>query len=643
MLEPQVAPYGSWKSPITTDLIVSESISPGQVVLDGQDIYWSETRPSEGGRSLIARRTTDGMVTDVLPPPFNARTRVHEYGGGAFTVNNGEIYFSNFKDRRVYRLVPGSEPEPITMNEQMRYADGEVDRQRNCMICVREDHTMAGREAVNALVTLKLTGDNDGQVLVSGNDFYSSPRLSPDGSRLAWLTWNHPNMPWDGTELWVGEFESEGTLGGTKLVAGGSSESIFQPEWSPEGVLHFISDRTGWWNLYRWREDDVEALCKMDVEFGSPQWLFGMSTYGFVAEDTIMCRYEEQGFSHLALLNTMTGKLHTIETPYSTISNVWVGTGYVVFIGGSTSESTTIVRLDLDTSHLEVLRRSSSVKVDAGYFSTPQAIEFPTEQGLTAHAFFYPPRNQDYIGTADERPPLIVYSHGGPTGFSSNTLDLGIQYWTSRGFAILDVNYGGSTGFGREYRQRLEGQWGIIDVDDCINGARYLVQHGLVDGKRLAIAGGSAGGYTTLAALTFRNIFKAGASYFGLSDLEAFAQDTHKFESRYLSRLVAPYPERRDLYIERSPIRFLDQLSCPVIFFQGLDDKIVLPNQAELMVEALRTKGVPVAYLAFEGEGHGFRLAENIKRALEAELYFYASIFGFESADVMEPVQIDNL
>ncbi len=643
MLEPQVAPHGSWKSPVTTDLIVSESISPGQVVLDGQDIYWSETRPSEGGRSVIARRTTGGMVTDVLPPPFNARTRVHEYGGGAFTVNNGEIYFSNFKDQRVYHLVPGSEPEPITTNEQMRYADGEVDRQRNCMICVREDHTVAGREAVNALVTLKLTGDNDGQVLVSGNDFYSSPRLSPDGSRLAWLTWNHPNMPWDGTELWVGEFESDGTLGGTKLVAGGSSESIFQPEWSPEGVLHFISDRTGWWNLYRWREDDVESLCKMDAEFGSPQWLFGMSTYGFVAEDTIMCRYEEQGFSHLALLNTMTGKLHTIETPYSTISNVWVGTGYVVFIGGSTSESTTIVRLDLDTSRLEDLRRSSSVKVDVGYLSTPQAIEFPTEHGLTAHAFFYPPRNQDYIGPADERPPLIVQSHGGPTGSSFNILDLGTQYWTSRGFAILDVNYGGSTGYGREYRQRLEGQWGLIDVDDCINGARYLVQRELVDGNRLAIVGGSAGGYTALSALTFRNTFKAGASYFGLSDLEAFAQDTHKFESRYLSRLVAPYPERRDLYIERSPIHFLDQLSYPVIFFQGLDDKIVLPNQAELMVEALRTKGVPVAYLAFEGEGHGFRLAENIKRALEAELYFYARVFGFELADVMEPVQIDNL
>ena len=643
MLEPQVAPYGSWKSPITTDLVVSDSISPGQVVPDGQDIYWSEARPSEGGRSIIVRRTPGGQVTDVLPAPFSARTRVHEYGGGAFTVDNGIIYFSNFQDQRVYRLVPGSEPEPLTTNEQMRYADGEIDRRRNCMICVREDHTAAGREAVNTLVTLKLTGDEDGQVLVSGNDFYSSPRLSPDGSRLAWLTWNHPNMPWDGTELWAGEFQPDGTLGGTKLVAGGSSESILQPEWSPDGVLYFVSDRTGWWNLYRWRDDHVESLCEIDAEFGSPQWLFGMSTYGFVAEDTIVCRYVERGFSHLALLNTMTGKIQSIETPYSTISNVWAGTGYVVLIGGSTSKSMTIARLELDTSRLEVLRRSSPVEVDAGYLSTPQAIEFPTEQGLTAHAFFYPPGNQDYVGPAGERPPLIVQSHGGPTGFSSNTLDLTIQYWTSRGFAILDVNYGGSTGYGREYRQRLEGQWGIIDVDDCINGARYLVERGLVDGKRLAIAGGSAGGYTTLAALTFRNTFKAGASYFGLSDLEAFARDTHKFESRYLSRLVAPYPERRDLYIERSPIHFLDRLSCPVIFFQGLDDKIVLPNQAELMVEALRTKGVPVAYLAFEGEGHGFRQAENIKRTLEAELYFYARIFGFEPADVIEPVQIDNL
>ena len=407
--------------------------------------------------------------------------------------------------------------------------------------------------------------------------------------------------------------------------------------------MHFISDRTGWWNLYRWRDGHIESLCKMNAEFGSPQWLFGMSTYGFISESIIICRYIERGVSHLARLDTVTGKLDVIETPYSTISNVWVAPGYAVFIGGSASEPTTLVKLDLDTSRLEVLRRSSSVKVDTGYLSTPQSIEFPTEHGLTAHAFFYPPENKDYIGPAGERPPLIVYSHGGPTGSTSNVLDLATQYWTSRGFAILDVNYGGSTDYGREYRRRLEGRWGIVDVDDCVNGARYLVQCGLVDGNRLAIAGGSAGGYTTLSALTFRDIFKAGASYFGLSDLEAFAQETHKFESRYLSRLVAPYPERRDLYIERSPIHFMDRLSCPLIFFQGLDDKIVLPNQAELIVEALRTKGVPVAYLAFAGEGHGFLRAENIKRTLEAELYFYSRIFGFELADPVEPVQIDNL
>src|SRR5713101_5291499 len=319
MLEPQVAPHGSWKSPVTTDLIVSESISPGQVVLDGQDIYWSETRPSEGGRSVIARRTTDGMVTDVLPPPFNARTRVHEYGGGAFTVNNGEIYFSNFKDQRVYRLAPGSEPEPITTNEQMRYADGEIDRQRNCMICVREDHTVAGQEAVNALVTLKLTGDNDGQVLVSGNDFYSSPRLSPDGSHLAWLTWNHPNMPWDSTELWIGEVGEDGSIIQLQCSVGNSGESIFQREWSPDGVLHFVSDRTGWWNLYRWQDGSIVALHEIEAEFGVPQWAFGYSTYAFTSSHSIMCSYIEHGTAYLGLLDSTTGTLDVIGSPSSRI------------------------------------------------------------------------------------------------------------------------------------------------------------------------------------------------------------------------------------------------------------------------------------------------------------------------------------
>ncbi len=643
MTNPQVAPYGSWKSPITTDLMLSETIAIGQITLDGQDTYWTEIRIAEGGRYVIVRRTPDGQTTDMTPPPFNARTTVHEYGGGNFTVSDGTIYFSNFADQQLYRLVPGSEPQPITSTENMRYADGMIDRERKRMICVREDHSVAGREAVNTLVSLALDGSDAGQVIVSGNDFYSSPRLSPGGSLLAWLTWNHPNMPWDGTELWVGEFQPDGTLGHCERVAGGPGESIFQPEWSPDDVLHFVSDRTGWWNLYRWRDNRIEPLYEMAAEFGQPQWIFGMSTYGFVAKDHIICSYVQQGISHLASLNTVTGKLTAIETPYSTILRLDAAPGRVVFEGGSPTEPESIVELDLNTSGTQVLRRSSLVKVDAGYLSKAQPIEFPTEHGLTAYAFYYPPQNRDCVAPAGERPPLIVHSHGGPTGATFNVFDLDIQYWTSRGFAVLDVNYGGSTGYGREYRRRLEGQWGIVDLDDCVNGARYLVERGIVDANRLAIAGGSAGGYTTLSALTFRDTFKAGASYYGLSDLEAFARDTHKFESRYLERLVGPYPQRRDLYYERSPIHFTDRFSCPVIFFQGLDDKIVLPNQAEVMVEALKKKGLPVAYIAFPGEQHGFRRAENIKRSLESELYFYSRIFGFPLAEPVEPVAIDNL
>ncbi len=639
---PQVAPYGSWKSPITTDLIVSETIGLAQLILDGQNIYWIEMRPSEGGRSVIVQRTPEGRIEDLTPPPFSARTRVHEYGGGDYTVSHGTIYFSNFADQRVYRQLPGSEPQPITPAGSFRYADGVIDRQRNRMVCVREDHTVAGREAVNTLVSLALDG-SDQQILVSGNDFYSSPRLSPDGTRLAWLTWNHPTMPWDGSELWVGEIMTDGSISHAERIAGGTSESIFQPEWSPEGILHFISDRTGWWNLYCWRDGNTIALCKKDAEFGLPQWVFGMSTYTFVGAHHIICSYTEQGTWRLASLDTTTGTLSPIETPFSTIRQVRARAGQVVFIGGSPSEPVSIIQLDLNTSRIEILRRSSQVTVDSGYLSIPQPIEFPTEHALTAYAFFYPPQNHDYVGSPEERPPLLVMSHGGPTASTSSILDLKIQYWTSRGIAVLDVNYGGSTGYGRAYRQRLDDQWGIVDVDDCVNGARYLVDGGMVDGQRLMITGASAGGYTTLCALTFRDTFKAGASYFGLSDLEADLLETHKFESRYSYQLVAPYPEGRDIYYERSPAHFTDRLACPVIFFQGLEDKIVLPNQSELMVEALRAKGLPVAYLAFEGEGHGFRRAENIKRSLEAELYFYSRIFGFPLADPVEPVVIENL
>ncbi|TMA53000.1 MAG: S9 family peptidase [Deltaproteobacteria bacterium] len=642
MATPQAAPYGSWKSPITSELIVSATIGLGQVALDGEDVYWIEMRPTEGGRNVIVRRTPDGRTTDVTPSPFNVRTRAHEYGGGAFVVRDGTIYFAHFADQRLYRQAGDAAPQPLTPAADLRYADGVLDRRRNRTIWVHEDHSVTGREAVNTLVSLDLAG-GDGQVLVSGNDFYSSPRLSPYGSRLAWLTWNHPNMPWDGTELWVGEFRADGSLGHSERVAGGGDESIFQPEWSPDGVLHFVSDRTGWWNLYRWRDGRIEPLCEKAAEFGRPQWVFGMSTYVFVSGGCLIGAYTEQGTWHLARLDTETQKLDLIETPYTEIWDVRAASGRVVFGAGSPTEPASVVQLDLATQQLAVLRRSSTIALDAGYLSIPQAIEFPTEQGRTAHALFYAPRNRDYSAPPGERPPLLVKSHGGPTSAAATTLNLGIQYWTSRGIAVLDVNYGGSTGYGRTYRRRLAGQWGVVDVDDCVNGARFLVERGEVDGKRLAITGGSAGGYTTLCALTFRDFFKAGASYYGISDLEALVQETHKFESRYEESLIGPYPERRDLYRARSPIHFTDRLSCPLIFFQGLEDKIVPPNQAELMVAALRAKGLPVAYVPFAGEQHGFRRAENIKRALDAELYFYSRVFGFALADPVEPVPIENL
>jgi len=643
MADKQTAPYGSWKSPITAGAIAAGSIRLGGIVLDGDDIYWLEMRPAEDGRYVIVKRGADGRTHDVIPPPFSARTRVHEYGGGSFTVDDGMVYFSNFADQRIYRLVPGGEPEPVTPVADYFYADAVVDRHRNRLICVREDHTVTDREAVNELVAINLAGGDAGRSLVSGNDFYSTPRMSPDGSRLVWLTWNHPNMPWDGTELWISDIRTDGSVDRAERVAGGADESVFQPEWSPDSCLHFVSDHTGWWNIYRRHDSKVEPLCEMEAEFGMPQWLFGMRTYSFESAEQIICSYAEQGRWHLARLDIASGDLAPIETPYSDIANVQVMPGYAVFNAGSPAEPASIVRLALDTGEIEVLRRATEVDVATGYISAPEAIEFPTAHGRTAYGFFYPPCNRDYCGPHDELPPLVVKTHGGPTASTSTTFSLGIQFWTSRGIAVVDVNYGGSTGYGRRYRERLNGQWGVVDVEDCSNAARYLVERGLVDARRLAITGGSAGGYTTLCALTFGNVFSAGASHFGVSDPAALAEDTHKFESRYLDRLIGPYPEHRDLYDKRAPIYFTDRLSCPVIFFQGLEDKIVPPNQAEKMVAALKTKGIPVAYVPFEGEQHGFRRAENIRRALDGELYFYSRVFGFKLAEPVEPVHIDNL
>ena len=642
MAEPRIAPYGSWKSPITSERIVAGTIGLEQVALDGKDIYWIETRPLEGGRHVIVRRTPDGATRDVTPPGYNARTRVHEYGGGAYAVRNGVVVFSNFADQRLYRQEPDGEPKPVSPAGEVRYADGRITADGH-LLCVREDHSAAGREAVNAVVRLALDGGAETRVLASGRDFYAAPRLSPDGPRLAWLAWDHPNMPWDGTELWLGELRPDGTVGHAERVAGGPNESVSQPEWSPGGVLHFVSDRTGWWNLYRWRDSRAEPLCPLEAEFGRPQWVLGNPTYAFASPGTIVCSYTRQGAWRLAWFDTASGQREEIEESYADIWSVSAARGLAVFCAASASEPAAVVSLDLGRHHLTLLRRSSALDLDPGYLSVPRAIEFPTAGGRTAHAFHYAPRNRDFVAPKGTRPPLLVISHGGPTGSTTGRLRLEVQFWTSRGFAVVDVNYGGSTGYGRAYRERLNGQWGLVDVEDCVNAARYLVERGEADPDRLAIRGGSAGGYTTLCALTFRDLFRAGASYYGVSDLEALAKETHKFESRYLDRLVGPYPERRDLYRERSPIHFTDRLSCPVILFQGLEDKVVLPNQAETMVEALRAKGLPVAYVPFAGEQHGFRRAENIKRALDAELYFYSRIFGFEPTEPIEPVAIENL
>ncbi len=643
MTRPKVRPFGSWKSPITSELIVSETLKLGEIVLDGEHIYWTESRPTESGRNVIVRWSSEGDMEDMTPPPYNARTRVHEYGGGAFTVSEGIIYFANFDDQRLYRQQHDLEPQPITPEDELRYGDTVVDESRSRLICVREDHRISGPEPVNTIVAVYLTNKDQQQVLISGNDFYAAPRVSPDGSRLAWLTWSHPNLPWDGTELWVGELRPDGSVGGREKVAGGLNESIFQPSWSPDSLLYFVSDRTGWWNIYRLTQKGAEPLHPQEFEFGRPQWLLGMSTYDFVSPDRMICTFTRAGNWHLASLNCSTGQLDLIESPYTEVWNLHAFHGQAVFCAGSPSQPSSIARFDLEKNRFHVLRRSSKIELHKGYLSAPEVIEFPTENGKTAHAFLYAPKNTDYEAPRGELPPLLVKSHGGPTGATSTSLAWDIQYWTSRGVAVLDVNYGGSTGYGREYRERLDGQWGIVDVEDCVNGAQYLSEQGRVDGGRLAIRGSSAGGYTTLCALTFRDIFKAGSSYYGISDLEALAKETHKFEARYLDRLIGPYPERRDIYRDRSPIHFTHLLSCPLILFQGLEDEIVPPNQAEAMVDALRAKGLAVAYVPFVGEQHGFRRAETIKRALDAELYFYSRVFRFQLAEPVEPVEIYNL
>jgi dipeptidyl aminopeptidase/acylaminoacyl peptidase len=645
---PSVAPFGTWRSPISAAMLVEGGVGLSQVQIDGGSIYWVEGRPSEDGRSVVVRGGPGVDPTDITPTGFNARTTVHEYGGGAFVVHGGVVIASNFADQRLYRHEPGGALEPITPDTDgaHRYADGRLTPDGSLLICVRERHEDG--DVVNELVRILADGSGDAAIVVGGRDFFSTPRISPDGKKLAWLTWDLPWLPWDGSELWMADLDPAGAVSNERLVAGvAAEESIFQPAWSPDGVLHFASDRSGWWNLYREADGDAQAICPTDAEFGWPQWVFGMASYAFLDDGRIACLWNRDGVQHVAILDPRSGELLDLDLPYDAIDGPFMaaeGQSFA-FIGASASMPDQVVHLDFLARSVDVLKASEEVTVETAYLSVPRAIEFPTEGGLTAHAFFYPPANKDFTGPPGELPPLMVVSHGGPTAAATAAFDLGVRYWTSRGFAVVDVNYGGSTGYGRAYRERLNGTWGVVDTMDCINAARFLVGSGEVDGERLLIRGGSAGGYTTLCALTFHDRFAAGASYYGISDLEPFAKPggTHKFESRYEHTLVGPYPEAADLYRARSPIHFVDMISCPMILFQGAEDEVVPPAQSEIMVAALEAKGLPYAYLLFPDEQHGFRKAEHIIRSHEAELSFYGQILGFEPAGPIEPVTITNL
>ncbi|HET6953300.1 MAG TPA: S9 family peptidase [Acidimicrobiales bacterium] len=671
-----MAPYGSWPTPITSELVVRAAAGLGTVVLDGDTVTWSEQRPEEGGRTQLVERAGDGPPVDLLPDGVNARTAVHEYGGGAWWRRGATVWFARWDDQRLYAIEGGAEPVAVTPPPAVlrgdRWADGDVDPTGRWLAVVREQHPPGGgpADAANEIVVLDTTGELPPRVLVTGPDFVSDPRFSPDGARLAWLQWSHPDMPWDGTELCVADLRATSVgpgLAHVDVVAGrphaaagghGDGESVVQPRWAADGSLWFASDRTGWWNLHRWappqaggrpREGSVAIRLRSDADVALPQWVFGQSRYAFLGDGRVVFAYMRDGLDHLAVLGD-DGVATDLDVPYTSVASVQAAGDAVVIVAASATAEPAVVRLRVAAGGAvagepEVLRPPRDLGVAPAWFSVPEPISFPTTGGRTAHALFYPPTNPEVVPPPGEAPPLLVLIHGGPTAAARPMLMLGTQYWTSRGFAVVDVNYGGSTGFGRAYREQLRGAWGVMDLDDCEAAARWLSEQGRVDPARLCIRGGTAGGYTTLAALAFRDTFAAGASHFGVVDLEALAAETHKFESRYLDGLVGPYPERRDVYVARSPIHHLDGFDRPLIVLQGLEDAVVPPNQAEMIVQSLRRRKVPVAYVAFPGEQHGFRQASNIRRALDAELSFYAQVFGFTTpaAEGIEPVTVENL
>lgn len=651
--------YGEWSSPITARLVASNIASHSQIQALDEEIYWLESLPEENNRHVIVCQRMEqgkarGEARIITPPDFNIRSQVHEYGGGAYLITQNEkklktAFFCNFEDQRVYKqVIDEGPPEPLSPEGPYRYADFCLDKKHQRLLAVRENYTQMQKHLSdypeNEIVIIDIqSGETD--VLIRGADFFSSPRISPDGKKLCWLCWNHPQMPWDGTECWVAELNEYGLpISGVK-AAGDTDESVFQPQWSPDNTLHFISDRSGWWNLYRQTTaNEAEALCSMEAEFGRPQWIFGQSCYDFDEENNIVCCYNQNGFWRLTKLNIKNGSNELLyhEETFADIGFVKSFGNQCVFVASFADKAEEIHFYDFEQQHNTALKSAHPLPIDKAYISKAESISFKVKDDSDVQGFYYPPSNKDYI-ISDSPPPLIIKSHGGPSSATNSALDLSLQFWTSRGFAVFDVNYRGSTGFGRAFREKLKNGWGKIDVEDCISAAEHLVAINKADKNRLIIRGSSAGGYTTLCTLTFKDTFKAGASYYGISDIKTLAEDCHKFESCYVENLMGPLPEQKDLYYERSPIHFPEQLSCPIIFFQGSKDHVVPRNQARTMVSELKKKNLPVAYVEFEDEYHGFRQTKNIIQSLENELFFYRKVLGFRNPEDLPEVDIFNL
>ena len=646
-----IEPYGSWKSPISAEMLIAGGKRRlSEIKADGSDVYWLDARPDQGGRIVIMRRTQNGQIQDLTPTPFNVRNAVHEYGGGSYAVRNRTVYFTNWDDQRIYVQHVDGEPQPLTPEPSIprgaRYADLTITSDGNFVLCVRETHTDDGGEAINEIVAVN-TSNGEVTVIATGRDFYCSPRVADNSDAIAWTEWDHPNMPWDGNHLISGSFNRVKPSVANKIeLAGGQDESIVQPSWSEEGVLHFVTDRTGWWNIHAWRSGTPINILNEPCDHGRPDWQFAFTSYAHFSNGSIALGKGGTNSGSFTIIDPH-GVTRSIKVPFSEISFVTVSpTGEALFfVGASPTQEPAVVSFDIASETCEIVYAPSNFTVDLCYLSSPQHIIFPTTEDGIAHAFYYEPTNKDFAAPDGELPPLVVICHGGPTSASGTGLDLSTHYWTSRGFAVVDVNYRGSSGYGKVYRDALKGKWGIYDTDDCIAAAQYLIDQGLIDKERVIIRGGSAGGYTTINALTFYDFFAAGAALYGIADLMVFIGDTHKFESRYLESLVGPYPQEAQRYHDRSAINFMDRLETPMIILQGLEDEIVPPSQAEIMIDALEAKGLPYAYIGFPGEQHGFRQAENIIRAQEAELYFYGKVLGFNPADSISEkvVEVRNL